>query len=214
MDQTWSGSVPGDGVLYGGNHNWALSEYQFLGNSNEHGAQYSHALNHDGTWIHNPYQEAEALNSPGGDGFQETLQYDVNVGQYEYAKEKAEALDDYQDGLSQVERFQLKETNKLIEEGVYKGLIGSERDSNTQSRLNHDITKAMRAGALEKDVSNVTLQYWVAKLFLAFKNTRGVTDKKNKNGKPAQAVARLMGQYYPDKTIELACWRMVVSTVE
>jgi hypothetical protein len=57
------------------------------------------------------------------------------------------------------------------------------------------------------------MQYWIGRLFVAFKNVNDIKDKPCKNGKPAQSAQRLGGSYYPDMAIEMVCWRIVVSSV-
>lgn len=101
----------------------------------------------------------------------------------------------------------------MISDGVFKGLIPTPEVFYGESRVENELRELKRAGAMGPELGAVQLQYWVGRLFLAFKNVENTHDNKCKNGKPAQAVQRLGSSYYPDEAIEAACWRIVVSSI-
>jgi hypothetical protein len=98
--------------------------------------------------------------------------------------------------------------------GIYRGLLLNQAQYFSVNRISEELKELTRGGSVLIEMSDIEMQYWVGRLFLAFKNIEGIHDKKCKNGKPAQAAARLNANYYPDKEIEKACWRIVVSFME
>jgi hypothetical protein len=220
MDQHGSASLPRDGANYDGNQNLNISNPQLVENLEDVGAQLLEDANNDITSLPHQVQQGDASNDFLG--FQEHLHNDRDVDQAVVSKDNREDAkpreqkvgsgEDVGDGLKEYEKYQLKTTNKWIKEGIYKGLISSEEDYSKECRLDQDLKAAVRAGALGEEESEVTIKYWVAQLFLAFKDVDGVRDKLGQKGKPAQAVQRFSSNYYPDIAIERACWRIVVST--
>jgi hypothetical protein len=170
---------------------------------------------------------------------QEHDQYDDQEDGQEDGQEGGEYEDDDQDDsedesqaatgtlmtLSHIKGFELtplgvvaralyqKGVEKLMQGGLYKGLIKSEEEYYSRFRVQDEVMEIKRAGAPIDipELDDVQKQFWAGKLFLAFKNTDDIQDKPAKNGKLAQAAMRLKSNYYPDEAIEEACWKVVVS---
>ena len=121
------------------------------------------------------------------------------------------ALPQIRDQADLATNFQ-EEIDNMTAAGVYKAIFPNQAEYSSESRISKELKEMKSAGIPVRQLSDVELQYWVGRLFLAFKNVEGIQDKKGKKGKPAQATERLMGNYYPDKVIEQACWRIVVSS--
>jgi len=103
------------------------------------------------------------------------------------------------------------EIDNMTSAGVYKCLIPDLANYLSESRLSKEQTEFKRSGNPIRRLSNVEERYWVGRLFLAIKNMEGIRDKASKMGRLAQTAERIKGKYYPDRTIEEVCWRIVVS---
>jgi hypothetical protein len=220
MDQSWPGRAMVPGGMYRGIHDYGYSEQP-----------YEQDFNDAGEWNENPYPPFDAPGSFSGfqdqEHPQEIGQYDGQYeGQYDdqYGNQDDGQDDDDQDDDEAVAKeddqdedqpsqaeLHKAEVDKMITEGVYQCLIPTEIDYLKQPRIQVELKELKRSGVPGAKLDDVSAQYWVGRLFLAFKNIEGIKDKPCKNGKPAQSAQRLSGNYYPDKAVEIACWKIVVS---
>jgi hypothetical protein len=219
MDQSWPGRAMVPGGMYHGIHEHGYSEQQYEQNFND-----------AGVWNENPYPPFDTPDDFGGFQDQEHPQdvgkYDGQYeGQYDDryvnqeagqdvdqddAQEVPEEDDQDEDQPSQAELHKA-EVDRMIDEGVYQCLIPTEAHYFAQSRIHLELKELKKSGVQGAALDDVSKQYWVGRLFLAFKNVEGIKDKPCKNGKPAQSAQRLSGNYYPGKAVEMACWKIVVS---
>jgi hypothetical protein len=135
-----------------------------------------------------------------------------NVDAQEDDKNDGSDNESADDDLKLLDRaeFYKAEFDRMTAEGVYKCLIQSEADCK-ESRIDNAFQEVKNSGTLVCELDDVSMKYWVGRLFLAFKNIDNINDKTTKYGKLAQAAQRLSNNYYPDETIEIACWKVVVS---
>jgi hypothetical protein len=120
------------------------------------------------------------------------------------------------DGLPSPDKEVKEQTGDMKNGSCYKALIHNqehyfmEKESRVQADLHEKKADGVVSGAPESDEMK---RYWVGRLFEAFKNTVDIKDKNCKNGKPAQSAQRLASNYYPDKEIEIVCWKILVSPI-
>jgi len=183
MDRCWYGDEVGQDDGYIHTQGWLTQNQQ----------EDQQGWDEAGTWNHGPYEEPN-----GFDGF-ENPHYD---GLPSPDKEVKEEVGDQNEDMK-------------VGNG-YQGLIRNEMDyyMENNARLRADLHEKKTDGAVSgAPTDDEKKQYWVGRLYDAFKNTININDKNCKNGKPAQSAQRLAGSYYPPKEIEMVCWKIYVSDI-
>jgi hypothetical protein len=185
-------------------------DLHFGSQSNQEDAQYDGQPLQGGQYEN----QASVADAPGKGQADQAVDSDNNPAYHPDRDEKEAGEEDGQYELDPDQGNKLQQgIDLMIAGGVYKGLLPTEAAYFTESRVERELQELKRGGATGPNLDNVSMQFWVAQLFMAFKTVDGIKDKPCKNGKPAQSARRLGGNYYPDMAIELVCWRIVVSSI-